>query len=306
MNFTKTQAAGLSVFSNLALTLFKLAVGIISGSMSIIAEAAHSGVDLIASFIAYFSVRVSDRPPDHDHPYGHSKIENISGVLEASLIFIVSVWIVFEAVHKLRIRAEVTNLPAGIAIMTISLVANIVVSRVLYRIARQTRSIALEADAAHLWSDVLTSGGVMATLAAIYVGRRFFDAKLYLLDPIFSMIIAVWILGIAYRLIVKSYPALMDERADEGMEAQLRGIIKDFCGDRCRYHKLRTRQAGPLVHVDFHLQFVPDTHIEDAHRFSHSLKKKIQQEISGSEVIIHLEPYEDDAEELEKKNERKL
>jgi len=301
MKLTKTQAAGLSVFSNLSLTLFKLAVGIISGSMSIIAEAAHSGVDLIASCIAYFSVRVSDLPPDREHPYGHSKIENISGVLEAGLIFMVSIWIVYEAVHKMQIKAEVTNLPIGIGIMVISLLANVAVSRVLYRIARRTRSIALEADAAHLWSDVLTSGGVIVTLAAIYAGRRFFGVKLYLLDPIFSIIIALWILGIAYRLIVKSYPALIDERADAKLEGDIIKTIEDFCAGRCRYHKLRTRQSGPRVYVDFHLQFVPDTHIEDAHKFSHDLKKKIEHDIFGAEVIVHLEPYEDEPGPLEPK-----
>jgi len=301
MKLTKTQAAGLSVFSNLSLTLFKLAVGILSGSMSIIAEAAHSGVDLIASCIAFFSVRMSDQPPDQEHPYGHSKIENISGLLEAGLIFMVSIWIVYEAVHKIQIQAEVTNLPIGIAIMVISLFANIVVSRVLYRIARRTRSIALEADAAHLYSDVLTSGGVIATLASIYVSNRFFGVKLYLLDPIFSIIIALWILGIAYRLTVKSYPALIDERADAKLEGDIRKTIEDFCADRCRYHKLRTRQSGPRVYIDFHLQFVPDTRIEDAHKFSHDLKKKIEHDIFGAGVIVHLEPYEEDPGPMEQK-----
>lgn len=303
---TKTQAAGLSVVSNLSLTVLKLAVGVLSGSMSIIAEAAHSGVDLIASCIAFFSVRVSDRPPDHEHPYGHSKIENISGVIEAGLIFMVSIWITYEAVNKIRVHSEVTNLPIGMAIMVLSLTANIVVSRVLYRVAHRTRSIALEADAAHLWSDVLTSGGVIATLAAIYIAKRFFNANLHLLDPIFSIIIALWILGIAYRLTVKSYPALIDERADAKMEGDIVKVIEDFCAGRCQYHKLRTRQSGPRVHVDFHLQFLPDTHIEDAHKLSHALKQKIEQAISGSEVIIHLEPYENEPEKLGVKDGEKL
>ncbi len=294
MSLTKTQAAGLSVISNLALTLLKLVVGMISGSMAIIAEAAHSGADLLASLIAYFSVRVSDQPPDHDHPYGHSKIENISGVLEASLIFLVSIWIVYEAVHKIRVRAEISSLPLGIAVMVISLLANTAVSRILYRVAHQTRSIALEADAAHLWSDVLTSGGVILTLAVISLSQRFFKANLVLLDPIFSIVIALWILGIAYRLTRKSYPALLDGRARPELEDQIIGLIRDFCADRCRFHKLRTRQSGARVHIDFHLQFLPDTHIEVAHQISHQLKQKIEREVQGAAVIIHLEPLEDE------------
>jgi len=294
MNLTKTQAAGLSVFSNLSLTLLKLAVGIISGSMSIIAEAAHSAFDLVASLIAYFSVRVSDLPPDHEHPYGHSKIENISGVLEAGLIFLVSIWIVYEAIHKILIRAEIRNLHIGIAVMIISLLANIIISRILYRVAGQTNSIALEADAAHLWSDVLTSGGVMLTLAVIYAAQRFFGVKLFLLDPIFSIVIALWILGIAFRLTRKSYPALLDGRARPELEDKIIALIREFCAGRCQYHKLRTRQSGARVYIDFHLQFVPDTHIGVAHQISHELKQKIEGEVTGAEVIIHLEPFEDE------------
>ena len=296
MKLSKSQAAGFSVFSNLTLTVFKLAVGVISGSMSIMAEAAHSGFDLIASLIAYFSVRMSDQPPDFEHPYGHSKIENISGVLEAGLILLASVWIVYEAVHKIIIRAELTNLPLGIGVMIISLVANIIISRILYRVAHRTNSIALEADAAHLWSDVLTSGGVIATLGTIFVAAKFFNRKLFLLDPIFSIVIALWILGIAFRLIRKSYPALLDGRAKPELEDKLIGLINEFCAGRCQYHKLRTRQSGPRVYVDFHLQFLPDTHIADAHSISHLLKQKIETTLKGSEVIIHLEPFEDETE----------
>jgi len=297
MKLGKSQAAGLSVFSNLTLALLKLVIGILSGSMTIIAESAHSGFDLLASLIAYFSVRMSDQPPDQEHPYGHSKIENISGILEASLIFLVSIWIFYQAFHKIIDKKfEVTNLPIGIAIMIFSLFANIFVSRLLYRVARERNSIALEADAAHLWSDVLTSGGAILTLAIIYISDKFFSVKLFLLDPIFSMVIALWILGIAYRLTRKSYPALLDGRAKPEMEKRLIYLIQEFCQGRCQYHKLRTRQSGAKIYVDFHLQFMPDTHIEIAHLLSHDLKKKIEAEIAGSDVIIHLEPFEDETE----------
>jgi len=292
MNLTKTRAAALSIFSNLTLTVLKIVVGILSGSMSIIAEAAHSGFDLLASCIAYFSVRVSDRPADQEHPYGHSKIENISGMLESALIFLVSLWIVYQAVQKIVKHAPVEHLPLSIVIMVVSLLANVAVSRILYRVAARTQSIALEADAAHLWSDVLTSGGVIATLAAIYAGNRF-GVNLNLLDPVFSIFIALWILGIAYRLTRKSYPALLDERVKPEAEDKIRRVIENYCAGKCQFHKLRTRQSGAKVHIDFHLQFSPDTHIDGAHWFSHGLKKKLEHEIPGSEIIIHLEPYED-------------
>jgi len=292
MELNKVQSAGLSIFSNLSLTILKLVVGIFSGSMAIIAESAHSAFDLVASFIAYFSVRVSDRPADRDHPYGHTKIENISGLLEAILILGVSIWIVYKAIEKIQKGTELSYVPLGIGVMLVSLLANIMVSRLLYRVARRTGSIALEADAAHLYSDVLTSAGVILALGVIYLGEKFWGLKLYILDPIFSIFIAVWILGIAYRLTLKSYPALIDGRANPEIEAEIAKEIRKFCAGQCQFHKLRTRQAGSVVHIDFHLQFVPDTHIDIAHQISHQLKARIEKNIKGSEVIIHLEPFE--------------
>ncbi|MFB3925632.1 MAG: cation diffusion facilitator family transporter [Syntrophales bacterium] len=294
MNLTKKQAAGLSVVSNSLLTILKLLVGVISGSMSIIAEAAHSGFDLLASLVAFLSVRASDRPADLEHPYGHSKIENVSGVIESALIFLVALWIIMEAVQKMRGHALVSYLPVGIAVMLVSLGVNIVVSRILYRIARQTRSIALEADAAHLHSDVLTSGGVILMLAVIWLAQFFWKVNLSFLDPFFSVMLALFILRLAWDLLRKSYPSLMDERANPALEEKINRLIKEFCTDCYLFHKLRTRQSGSKVHIDFHLQLTPDTPLERAHLLSHDLIKKIKDEIPESEVIIHIEPIEDE------------
>ncbi len=287
---SKKQAAGLSVFSNILLTLLKLLAGIVSGSMSIVAEAAHSGIDLVASFVALFSVRVSDRPADQEHPYGHGKIENISGVLEAALIFLISLWIIAEAVEKLSVGVEVQYLPAGIAVMTVSLVVNAAVSRILYRVAYRTRSIALEADAVHLHSDILTSAGVMFTLAVIFIAGYFWQVNLTFLDPAFSILIALYIIRLGWKLTKKSYPGLLDERVNPELEAEIRSVIKMFCSDCYTFHKLRTRQAGPRVHIDFHLQITPDTPIESAHQLSHNLSRIIEEKIPDSEVTIHIEP----------------
>jgi cation diffusion facilitator family transporter len=291
---TKKQAAGLSVFSNASLTLLKLAVGILSGSMSIVAEAAHSGIDLIASFVAYFSVRVSDRPADREHPYGHGKIENISGILEGGLIFLISVWIIAEAAQKLRSGVVVHYIPIGIGIMVVSLAVNALVSRLLYRIAYQTRSIALEADAVHLHSDVLTSIGVIATLAVIYIARVLWQVDLSFLDPVFSVLIALFILRLGWKLTKKSYPGLLDERVNPEVEEQIRAIIRSFCSDCYNYHRLRTRQAGSKIHIDFHLEVSPEISIENAHQLSHDLSRVIEEKIADSEVIVHVEPLEKD------------
>ena len=157
----KVKIARLSIVSNTLLIMMKLAAGIISGSVSIISEAIHSSMDLVAAVIAYFSVRVSDNPPDSRHPYGHGKVENISGVIEAILIFIAAIWIILEAVRKLfGEKIELDSIAIGSVVMIVSAIVNTIVSRKLYKVARETNSVALEADALHLKTDVYTSAGV--------------------------------------------------------------------------------------------------------------------------------------------------
>ncbi|HEX3007492.1 MAG TPA: cation diffusion facilitator family transporter, partial [Bacteroidales bacterium] len=158
----KTKIARLSVASNTALIAMKVIAGIWSGSVSIISEAIHSLMDLIAAVIAYFSVKVSDNPPDEEHPYGHGKFENVSGVIEAFLILVAAIWIIYEAVHKIIKPTEVDSLGVGVGavVMIVSGCINFLVSRQLYKVAKETESIALEADALHLKTDVYTSLGV--------------------------------------------------------------------------------------------------------------------------------------------------
>ena len=151
----KVKTARLSIMSNTLLIIMKVVVGILSGSVSIISEAIHSSMDLVAALIAFFSVRVSDNPPDSKHPYGHGKVENISGVIEAVLIFAAAALIIIEAIKKLMgAEIELDNLWIGSLVMAISAVINIIVSRKLYKVARETKSVALEADALHLKTDV--------------------------------------------------------------------------------------------------------------------------------------------------------
>src|SRR5450759_3510622 len=166
----KVSIARLSILSNTLLLLLKMAVGLLSGSVSIISEAIHSSMDLIAAIIAFLSVRVSDNPPDSRHPYGHGKIENISGVIEALLIFVAAIWIIVEAVKKLfEEKIEIESIALGSIVMLISAIVNFIVSRRLYKVARETNSVALEADALHLKTDVYTSLGVAVGLGLITV-----------------------------------------------------------------------------------------------------------------------------------------
>src|SRR5665647_23190 len=188
-NYKKVSIARLSIVSNTLLIIIKLAVGLISGSVSIISEAIHSSMDLVAAIIAFLSVRVSDNPPDSRHPYGHGKIENISGVIEALLIFIASIWIIIEAVKKLfGGKIELESIGLGSLVMLISAIVNIIVSRRLYKVARATNSVALEADALHLKTDVYTSMGVAVGLGLIII------TGINWLDPLIAMFVALFII----------------------------------------------------------------------------------------------------------------
>ena len=184
---SKVSIARLSIASNTLLILMKMAVGLISGSVSILSEAIHSSMDLVAAIIAFLSVRVSDNPPDSRHPYGHGKIENISGVIEALLIFIAAIWIIVEAAKKLAgEKIEIDSIALGSIVMLISAIVNTIVSRRLYKVARATNSVALEADALHLKTDVYTSLGVSAGLGLILI------TGINWLDPIIAILVALF------------------------------------------------------------------------------------------------------------------
>lgn len=201
----KVSIARLSIVSNTLLILMKLGVGIISGSVSIISEAIHSSIDLIAAIISFFSVKVSDNPPDSRHPYGHGKIENISGVIEALLIFVAAVWIIYEAIKKLLGEPFVLDsIALGSAVMLISAIINIYVSRKLYKVARATKSVALEADALHLKTDVYTSIGVAIGLGFIII------TGITWLDPAIAILVALFIIREACQLLTKAFTPLLD------------------------------------------------------------------------------------------------
>ena len=200
----KIKIARLSIFSNTLLIIMKLVVGFLSGSVSIISEAIHSSMDLIAALIAFFSVSVSDNPPDTRHPYGHGKVENISGVIEALLILLASILIIIEALKKLIGEApDLESIWIGVVVMSISAAINFYVSSRLYKVARETNSVALEADALHLKTDVYTSVGVAVGLGLIIL------TGIKWLDPIVAMFVALFIIRESYVLLRKAFSPLL-------------------------------------------------------------------------------------------------
>jgi len=286
----KKRVAWLSVASNACLTGGKLIAGLLTGSVGILSEAAHSGMDLIAAGIATFSVHAADRPPDQTHPYGHEKIENVSGVIEGLLIFAAGAWIVYEATDRLVHGVELQYLGLGSAVMALSAAVNLVVATLLKRSAIRNRSVALEADAAHLYTDVYTSLGVFLALTVIGIGRRLFHKDLAWLDPVIAVGVALLILSTAYRITRKSFLPLTDSSAPESDASKIKTIIDQFVKRGLDIHKLRTRGAGGSLHVDLHMGVGPGVSLEKGHEVSHELKSRIEQSVPGAKVLVHLEP----------------
>ena len=284
----KANAARLSVASNLGLVALKLGVGVWIGSVAVISEAIHSGVDLLASIVALVAVRMADAPPDRDHPYGHGKVESISGTVEALLIGTAGLWIVFEAVSGLLTPRPSAAIGWGVAVMALSAGVNVFVSRHLFQVARAHDSVALEADAQHLSVDVWASLGVFAGLGLVAL------TGWHPLDPIVALMVGVLILYTAYGITRRAFAPLLDTSLPEDEVAAVERALK---GDaRVRgYHHLRTRKAGSVRFVDFHLLLDDDLTLAESHRISHEVKDLVLVALPGAVVEIHVEPY---AEEL--------
>jgi cation diffusion facilitator family transporter len=281
----KTRAAALSIISNTLLIALKLAAAAITGSIAILTEAMHSSIDLIASFVAYFSVREADKPADAEHPYGHDKIENLAAAIEAMLILVGSGVIIYAAVRSLANGPEVHSLGIGIAVIAFSIVANVIVSGVLARRARETESPALEGDAAHLRTDAATSAAVLVGLVVVH-----FTGVTWL-DPVIALVVAAAILTAGVRLLARASRVLVDEALPEAELAAVRGTVEQF-GPRgvVGFHKLRARRAGSRRYVDLHVQFAGGTTLEDAHATAHELQDAIRARLRSADVLIHLEP----------------
>jgi cation diffusion facilitator family transporter len=290
----KIKTARLSVFSNTFLIILKVFAGVLSGSVSIISEAIHSGMDLLASIIAFFSVRVSDKAPDKEHPYGHGKFENVSGVIEAVLIFIAAGWIIYEAIEKIIGATEPfkneNSIVLGSAIMFISAAVNTYVSRKLYKVAKETDSIALEADALHLKTDVYTSLGVGLGLLLIWVSGKVLDEPLYFLDPIIAIGVAILILKESIVLLRSAYTPLLDSSLSEHEINIITGAITSH---GVKFHDLKTRKSGQFRFADMHLELPATTELKNAHDLCDAIENQIKSKIKNIEINIHMEPLDE-------------
>ena len=283
----KTRAAAISIASNSVLILLKLVAGALTGSIAILTEAVHSAIDLLASVVAYFSVRKADEPADESHPYGHEKVENLAAAIEGMLILVGAGIIVFESVRRLADPPEVEALGFGIAVIAFSAVANAVVATYLARQARLTDSPALEGDAAHLRTDAMTSAAVLVALVLVEV------TGLQELDPATALLVAGAIVYAGLRILTRSSRILVDEVLPESELAAVREAIESHRpAEVTGFHKLRARRAGSRRYVDLHVQFRTGTTLERAHELTHELQRAIRGRVRDADVLIHLEPEE--------------
>lgn len=295
----KKEVAILSVASNSVLVILKLIAGIFIGSVSVLSEAIHSAVDLVAAIIAFFAVKASGKPADERHRYGHGKYENLSAAIEGLLIFLAAGYIIYESVRKLMFPEPVETVTPGIVVMLVSTITNIYVSRRLFKVGKETDSAALIADAWHLRTDVWTSFGVAGGLAVYLLGTTIFpDYNLHWIDPVIALGVAGLIIKAAWELTSESITMLLDVSLPQTEEEIILSVIsKERKGVRS-FHKLRTRKSGNDRFIEFHLVVDRKLTIEQAHDINDEMTNEIREKLPDATVMIHTEPCLDNCNEI--------
>lgn len=294
-NRMKSRVAAMSVMSNSTLVVFKLVVGLYSGAVSVLSEAIHSGVDLVAALIAFFAVRASGKPADEIHTFGHGKFENLSAAIEGLLIFIAAGWIIYESITKLIYPEPVNNLQWGILVMGVSAITNLVISRKLFKVGKETDSAALMADGWHLRTDVWTSAGVAVGLSLYMLGSWYMPGiNLNWIDPVIAMGVAGLIVKAAWELTSEAVTYLLDASLPVEEEKAITEIIDRMNPQVLNFHNFKTRKAGSERFVEFHLVVNKDLTVKKAHDICDDITTKIKTQFPKTEVMIHTEPCIDE------------
>lgn len=281
---TKTTAAGLSIISNTVLTLMKIIAGLATGSVSVLSEGIHSATDLLAALMAFFSIRAAAKPADNRHQFGHGKIENISGSLEGLMIFAAAGFIIYESIHKIIVGVEIESLNIGIVVMGVATIANFFVSRHLHHVAKKEDSVALEADAWHLSTDVYTSLGVFAGLIAVRI------TGFTLLDPIIAIVMALLIFRAAFRITYKAVRDLLDISLPEDERKIINDAINAHLGEIVGFQDLLTRKSGGerFIHLTLILPYF--VAVSETHDLCNRIEGEISHKLANCHIIIHNEP----------------
>ncbi len=288
----RSGAARLSILVVVSLIILKVVVGIITGSLSVLAQAIDSFFDLFAVIITFLAISVAARPADESHPFGHGKVENVAAIVQAVLIFFAGGSIIYAAVRRIQTEAVLEMAEAGIGVMAVSIVASIFLSRYLLRTARQEDSMALEANAHNIAADVYSAAAVFIGLLVVQF------TGITIIDPILAGLVALYIFMVAFDVLRKSFGGLLDVKLPEDEESVIRSAITEHFGrEVVSFHKLRTRKAGSQRHIDLHLVMPKHFSIEKAHDMCEHLEQDIESRWLNTEVIIHVEPCDDNCDE---------
>ena len=286
----KRWAATSSVLAAVGLTGFKIVVGVATGSLGILAEAAHSALDLVAALMTLFAVRISGRPADTEHLYGHGKVENLSALFETLLLLVTCVWIIWSAVHRLmahRLEIEVTLW--SFAVMVTSIVVDASRSRMLYRAARKHHNDALEADALHFQTDIWSSSVVILGLACMKISEAVPAAGiLRYSDAVAAIAVALIVVYVSVRLGLRTVQSLVDA-APAGVDRKITAAVEALPGvTNC--HRVRVRYSGPRPFVDIHVLVDGSQTLRDAHDLTEQIERTIEQILPEADVTVHPEP----------------
>jgi cation diffusion facilitator family transporter len=286
----KRSAALSSVLYAVFLTTFKLIIGLLTNSLGILAEAAHSGLDLVAAAMTYFAVRVSDKPADKEHPFGHGKIENLSALFEAILLLGTSAWIIYQSIQRLFfINVQVEASIWSFIIMGISIVVDYTRSRRLYKAARKYRSQALEADALHFSTDIWSSAVVIVGLIGLTIAQS--NPALHWMnkaDSIAALIVAVIVIYVSGELGWRTISALLDT-APKGLAEKIERLAASVPGV-INAHAIRIRPSGAHTFIDMHVTMDGSVTLMEAHAATEVIEDAILKEISPADVTVHVEP----------------
>jgi len=286
----KNKAALSSVFAAVGLTLMKIVVGVLTGSLGILAEAAHSGLDLVAALVTFFAVQISGKAPDKQHHFGHGKVENLSALFETLLLLATSVWIIYEAVQRLFFKSVEMEISIwAFLVMIVSIVIDASRSRMLLKAAKKYKSQALEADALHFSTDIWSSSVVILGLILVKLSEYFpklaFMAKA---DAIAAMAVALIVVYVSVQMGIKTVMGLLDS-APAGIEDRIKEIVNATPGvQNC--HAVRVRESGPHLFVDIHIELPPRLTVKTADAKTDLIEAKIKEEYPDLDITIHVEP----------------
>ncbi len=262
----------------------KVAVGMLTGSISIWAQAVDSSLDIFAVVITFFTVGYSAKPADQEHPFGHGKVENIAAGIQAVLLFIAAASIIYSAIRRIILGATIEIAEAGIAVMLVSMIVSVLLSRHLFRVARATESVALEANAYNITADIYSTAGVLVGLTIV----RF--TGLTIIDPILAIIVSGLILRATYPVGQTAFGGLVDVRLPRVEEDEITSCIKEHTGQLAGFHEGRTRKSGNQLFIDLHLMLPKNTSVEEAHKMCDHLEADMKNRLPNSNITIHVEP----------------